>query len=78
MAAFEVLVGTSAIRNLIREGKTRQIRNMVATGHRDGMQTLETGINALVAAGLIAYEEAVLHTAHPEDVHRPQAPIARA
>ncbi|MCX4956871.1 hypothetical protein [Streptomyces virginiae] len=54
MAAFEVLVGTSAI------------RNMISTGHRDGMQPLEAGINALVTAGTIAHEEAVPHTAHPE------------
>ncbi|MER8185826.1 type IV pilus twitching motility protein PilT [Kitasatospora sp. NPDC094015] len=74
VAAFEVLVGTPAIRNLIREGKTRQIRNLIATGHRDGMQTLETGLNVLVATGTVAYEEAVRHTAHPEDVRRPPAP----
>ncbi|MGW4271963.1 type IV pilus twitching motility protein PilT [Streptomyces seoulensis] len=78
VAAFEVLVGTSAIRNLVREGKTRQIRNMISTGHRDGMQTLETSINALVAARAIAYEEAVLHTAHPEDIQRPHVPVGRA
>ncbi|WP_239146910.1 type IV pilus twitching motility protein PilT [Streptomyces sp. SID10815] len=78
VAAFEVLVGTSAIRNLVREGKTRQIRNMISTGHRDGMRTLETSINALVAAGAITYEEAVLHTAHPEDIQRPHAPVGRA
>ncbi|WP_406196024.1 hypothetical protein OH807_08810 [Kitasatospora sp. NBC_01560] len=77
MAAFEVLVGTSAIRNLIREGKTRQIRNMIATGHRDGMQTLESSLNALVAAGAVAYEEAVLHTARPEEIQRPHAPAGR-
>ncbi|MCX5384162.1 type IV pilus twitching motility protein PilT [Streptomyces sp. NBC_00083] len=78
VAAFEVLTGTSAIRNLIREGKTRQIRNMISTGHREGMQTLEASINAHLAAGTIAYEEAVLHTAHPEDIQRPHALAARA
>ncbi|MFF3020442.1 type IV pilus twitching motility protein PilT [Streptomyces sp. NPDC057939] len=78
VAAFEVLVGTSAIRNLIREGKTRQIRNMVSTGHRDGMRTLEADINSLVSSGLIAYEEAVSHTAHPEDIERPRVPTGRA
>ncbi|MFF8507703.1 hypothetical protein ACF064_06390 [Streptomyces sp. NPDC015492] len=72
-----MLVGTPAIRNLIREGKTRQIRNMIATGHRDGMQTLEAGINALVTAGAVAYEEAVLCTAHPEDIQRPSVPAGR-
>ncbi|WP_424216200.1 type IV pilus twitching motility protein PilT (plasmid) [Streptomyces sp. BI20] len=77
VAAFEVLVGTSAIRNLIREGKTRQIRNLIATGHREGMQTLETGLNALVTAGVIAYEEAVRHTAHPDDIRRPHPTTVR-
>ncbi|MFJ3877666.1 type IV pilus twitching motility protein PilT [Streptomyces sp. NPDC090077] len=78
VAAFEVLVGTSAVRNLIREGKTRQIRNLIATGQRDGMQTLETGINALVWAGTVSYEEAVLHTAHPAELHRPPVPAVPA
>ncbi|MEU6311465.1 type IV pilus twitching motility protein PilT [Streptomyces sp. NPDC047014] len=77
VAAFEVLVGTSAIRNLIREGKTRQIRNMIATGHREGMQTLEAGLNALVSTGIITPEQAVLHTAHPEEIQHPYAAHAR-
>lgn len=72
-----MLVGTSAIRNLIREGKTRQIRNMISTGHRDGMRTLEASINALVAADTITYEEAVRHTAYPEDIQRPSVPVGR-
>lgn len=42
VAAFEVLVATHPIRNLIKEGKTRQIRNVVATSTKDGMQTIET------------------------------------
>ncbi|MFF0383522.1 type IV pilus twitching motility protein PilT [Streptomyces sp. NPDC004286] len=75
VAAFEVLVGTSAIRNLIREGKTRQIRNMISTGHREGMQTLETSLNTLVTTGTVSYEQAVRHTAHPEDIRRPYVPV---
>ncbi len=73
VAAFEVLVGTPAVRNLIREGKTRQLRNLVATGQRDGMQTLEACLSNLVASGLVAYEEAVLLTLHPGEVKRPLA-----
>ncbi|CAM5647702.1 Twitching mobility protein [Streptomyces avidinii] len=75
--AFEVLAGTSAIRNLIREGKTRQIRNMISTGHRDGMQTLETSINALVATGTVTHEEAVLHTSYPDEIQHPRLPSGR-
>jgi twitching motility protein PilT len=70
-AAFEVLVGTHAIRNLIREGKTRQIRNLVATGQRERMQTLEAALSELVAQGRVSYDEAVLWTLYPDEVKRP-------
>jgi len=70
VAAFEVLLGTSGVRNLIREGKTRQIRNMIATGRREGMQTLEASLSELVASGTVRYEDAVLRTLFPDDVKR--------
>jgi len=76
VAAFEVLVGTPAVRNLIREGKTRQLRNLVATGQRDGMQTIEASLTDLVARGLVAYEDAVLLTLQPDAVKRPMAPAS--
>lgn len=71
VAAFEVLRGTSAICNLIREGKTRQIRNLVLTGQRTGMQTLEDALSELVATGVVDYEEAIQWTVHPHEVRRP-------
>jgi twitching motility protein PilT len=74
VAAFEVLVGTPAVRNLIREGKTRQLRNLVATGQRDGMQTLEACLSDLVGQGLVAYDDALLLTLHPEAIKRPMVP----
>src|SRR5262249_42077139 len=46
-AAFELMVGVPAVRNLIREGKTRQLRNVVATHRADGMQTLEHSLTEL-------------------------------
>jgi twitching motility protein PilT len=73
VAAFEVLVANQAVRNLIREGKTRQIRNAVLTGHADGMQTLEHALSALVGAGRVTYEDAVARALHPNDVVRPNA-----
>ena len=72
VAAYEVLVATSAVRNLIREGKTRQMRNMVATGQRDGMQTLEMSLTDLVARGLVAYEDAVAIASFPAEVAEPR------
>jgi twitching motility protein PilT len=50
-----VLITTSAVRNMIREGKTRQLGNTLATGSREGMQTLEQSLNALVAAGSLEH-----------------------
>jgi twitching motility protein PilT len=53
IAACEVLVGTSAVRNLIREGKLHQIPSMMQTGQRLGMQTLDMAVADLVKRGLV-------------------------
>jgi twitching motility protein PilT len=70
--AFEILVANSAIKNLIREGKSRQIRNMVSTGQREGMQTLEASLNALLQQGLIPLEEAVARSMYPKEIADPE------
>ena len=70
-SAFEVMMGTSAIRNLVREGKTRQIRNVITTSKGDGMQTLEAGLSKLVQAGTISYEDALTRAVLPNEVERP-------
>jgi twitching motility protein PilT len=68
VAAFEVLVATHAVRNLIREGKTRQLRNVVATSVGDGMQTLERHLSALVADGTVALEHALAASLFPDEI----------
>jgi twitching motility protein PilT len=68
VAAYEVLMGTSAVANLIRDGKVRQIRNMIATGQRDGMMVMEQSLGALVQQGVITYEEAMEASVHPEEI----------
>ena len=68
VAAYEVLVANSAIRNLIREGKTNQLRNALVTGQRDGMVTLEQSLSTLVAAGEVALEEAQARSLYPKDI----------
>ena len=72
VAAYEVLMVNHAIRNLIREGKTRQIRNVIATHQSEGMQTLEMGLNVLMAEELIDYETALRVSLFPKEVERPQ------
>ena len=74
-AAFEVLVGTPAVRNLIREGKTRQIRNALTLSQTEGMQTLEMSLNSLLRSGAISYEDAVARAVVPDDIERP-LPVA--
>ncbi len=53
IGAFEVLVNTPAVANLIRENKIAQISNSMVTGQKDGMILLDKYIEALRAKGLI-------------------------
>lgn len=56
--AFEVLLGTNAVRNLIRENQIAQIYSMMQTGKRYGMVTMEEAVNNLLEAGVIDKDEA--------------------
>lgn len=58
--AVEILLGTPAIRNMIREGKTHQIPSVIETGARFGMQTMESSLQELVDKELIDPVEANL------------------
>lgn len=70
VGAFEILVGTNAVRNLIRENQVPQLFSMMQTGSRYGMITMEDAIRDLYDAGIINKEEArraVLKAADQED-----------
>lgn len=58
LGAFEILVGTNAVRNLIRENQVAQLYSMIQTGSRYGMITMEDAIGALMEQGLVDREEA--------------------
>ena len=60
VAAMEIMVGTSAISNLIREGKLHQIPSMIQTGRKDGMQLLDQHIMELLMSGEVDPTEAYL------------------
>jgi twitching motility protein PilT len=68
IAAFEVLLATPAVSNLVREGKTRHLRNAMQMALGAGHQTLEMSLNALVAAGVITQETAVATAFVPHEV----------
>lgn len=58
VAAHEIMIGTPAIRNLIRENKVAQMGSMIQTGQQFGMQTLDQCLQNLVEAKSITKEEA--------------------
>lgn len=58
-AAVEILVATSAVRNLVREGKTFQLPSVIQTGFKEGMQTIEQSLSELVISGRVTQEEAL-------------------
>jgi twitching motility protein PilT len=68
VAAYEVLVATSAVSNLIREGKTRHLRNAMQMALAAGHQTLEMSLNQLVEAGVITQETAASAAFVPHEV----------
>lgn len=58
-AAHEIMVGTSAIRNLIREAKVAQMYSAIQTGRKEGMQTLDQNLKELVDKGFITAKAAM-------------------
>jgi twitching motility protein PilT len=77
VAAYEVLAGNHAVRNLIREGNGRQLRNAITMAQGEGMQTLEMHLSRLVAEGIVDRNEAVLRSLYPKEIGR-QAPVLTA
>jgi twitching motility protein PilT len=59
-AAWEIMVGTPAIRNLIREDKVAQMYSAIQTGRRDGMMTLDQHLQELVEKGVVTRQ--IAHT----------------
>jgi twitching motility protein PilT len=67
VAAMEILIATTGVANLIREGKTFQIPSMMQTGKGAGMQTLNDGLFDLVKKKLVEPQEA-----YTKAIHKPE------
>jgi len=70
VAAFEILNGTPAVANLIRESKTFQLRSILQMGAAQGMMTLEQSLSGLVKENLVDLGEAMHVAAFPEDLEK--------
>ena len=75
--ATEVLVANDAVRRLIRDGATHQLRGTIASGRRDGMQTLEAHLVELVASGEIDVAEARAASLYPDEIRDGGSPAFR-
>ena len=77
VAAFEVLVANHPVRNLIREGKSNQLMNVMTTSQADGMCTMETSLASLIRGDVISYEDALEVSAHPKEIARAISNLGR-
>jgi twitching motility protein PilT len=68
--AMEIMPVTPAVRNIVREGKTHQIPNIIQAGSQFGMQSLDTALRNLYQQGLITYEEALAKASSAEEFNR--------
>ncbi|MDP3817257.1 type IV pilus twitching motility protein PilT [Pseudomonas sp.] len=67
VAAHEIMIGTPAIRNLIREDKVAQMYSAIQTGGALGMQTLDSCLKTLVSKGIVTRENAREKSKNPEN-----------
>ena len=68
--ACEIMTGTPAIRNLIRESKTPQMVSAIQTGREHGMQTLDQALRELLLGQRISLDEALTHASDPDGFRR--------
>jgi twitching motility protein PilT len=68
VAAFEILIATSAVRSLVKEGKTNQIRNVMQTSLREGSQTLERSLSELLHGGVVTERDARSRSLYPQEI----------
>jgi twitching motility protein PilT len=67
VAAHEIMLGTAAVRNLIRENKVAQMYSAIQTGQNIGMQTLDQCLTELVRRNIISPAEARSRARFPEN-----------
>jgi len=68
VAAHEIMIGTPAIRNLIRENKIAQMYSAIQTGQQLGMKTLDQDLQRLVREGLVSRATALSKAANKDSI----------
>ena len=70
LPAYELMLGTTAIKTAVREGKSHQIDSIIQTSAESGMRTLDTTLAGMVREGLITVETAQSYSLRPEELNR--------
>src|SRR4030042_2015348 len=66
IAAFEIMTGNSAVKNLVREGKTFELHSVMHLRSSEGMQTLDQALAELVKKKIVTLAEAKMKSSHPD------------
>jgi twitching motility protein PilT len=66
--ATEIMLGNSAVHNIIRENKTQQLYNVISTGQSVGMVSMDVCLKNLYHQGIITYDTAVTHARNPQEM----------
>ncbi|HLP76846.1 MAG TPA: type IV pili twitching motility protein PilT, partial [Candidatus Paceibacterota bacterium] len=66
--AYEMLVASNAVRNLIRENQLHQMENLIQTGRKEGMMLMDNCLHDLYCKCLITYDTAVSRARHPDRI----------
>jgi twitching motility protein PilT len=64
--ATEILIGTTAVRQILRQAKTEQLMTIMQTGQDQGMLTMDKSLKLLYQRGMISYDDAVAKVRYPE------------
>ena len=67
VAAFEIMIATPAVRNIIRERRTHQLYGVIESGRESGMQLMDMHLVDLCRQGVITYEQALSKSMNPKD-----------
>ena len=70
VVAYEMMLGSPAIKTAVREGKTHQIDNILQTSQEIGMNTLEVSLASLIKSGKVSLETAQAFSLRPEELNR--------
>jgi len=68
--AVEIMLGTDAVKNIVREGKTHLLDNVIGTSAQIGMISLERSLAMHVVSGFVDFDIAIRYTNKPEELKR--------